>query len=236
MSEELYELYDAGLDTHPYRIAMETYRKVWGLAAQEGFDTSGHGPLLVPGRALLLREQQNMMARHKQNPKTTPTLAKIKTTGILDAPTRAVLIPPVPWGVKVGQTGLSQVGVHEEPWGSNTGPMIREYQAAAGNAFYEPWCACFVSWALKENGYTGRVSARAWDWADIGTLISSGHANIDKAQEGDIVPFNIGDGHVGIYLSHTSSMVKTVDGNTSDQVAVRERPLSIIRAITRHGR
>lgn len=216
------------MDTHPYRLAMLAYQREWGLAAEKGFDTAPEGPLGIPGRNLLRREQANMVARHKKSPGDTPELAKVKVSGILDAPTRAVLVPPITFGQSVANRGLSQVGVHEVPWGSNTGPQVSVYQSVC-DAYHEPWCACFVSWCLVEEGYRGKVSARAWDWADIGTPV-----DLADAQVGDIVPFNIGDGHVGIYLSHTATDVKTVDGNTSDQVAVRERPISIIRAITRH--
>lgn len=221
MTDQTVEVFTT-LDTHPYRLAMESYRREWGLEKEKGFETAPHGPLKGPGHRLLMREQTNMVAR-----KILP--AKY-VDGILNEPTRKILIPPITFGEAVAHTALSQVGVHEVPWGSNTGPEVRIYQSITGG-YYEPWCASFVSWALAENGYKGRVSARAWDWEDIGTKVS-----LASAKVGDIVPFNIGDGHVGIYLSHTSTMVKTVDGNTSDQVAVRERPLSVIRAITRHGR
>lgn len=210
------------LDTHPYRLAIVTYLKEHGLPAEKGLETEPHGLLGKPARAALLRVGNNMVARK--------VLDQKYNDGTLNTHMQAALIPPLSFGDQVVKWALGEVGVHEQPWGSNNGPRVRWYQSFTG-AYGVAWCASFVSAALVENGYKGRVSALAWDWAKIGTLVS-----LENAKPGDIVPFNIGDGHVGIYLSHANGMVKTVDGNTSDQVAVREREVSIIRAITRHGK
>lgn len=215
------------MDTHPYRLAMLAYQREWGLAKEPGFETAPHGVLGKPARRLLVRIGENMVARKLLDAKYVD--------GTLNTHIQHVLIPPITFGQAVAHRLLSQVGVHEVPWGANTGPQVRVYQSVTGG-YFEPWCASFRSWGLVEEGYTGRVSARAWDFDDIGQRISDLWHNINAAKVGDAVTFNIGDGHIGTYLSHTSSMVKTVDGNTSDQVAVRERPLSEIRTITRQGK
>jgi hypothetical protein len=225
----------APIDTHPYRLEMNTFAKIHGLKAQKGFDTSLHGPLAKPGRAFLLRIQKQMIALFKTDKKKWAAYAKVKPTSTLDAPTRAALLPPITFGEQVAHKLLSQVGVHEVPWGSNSGAQVRVYESPTGG-YGEPWCASFRSWGLQQCGYTGTVSARAWAFDDIGVRISNGTDHIANAQVGDAVTFNIGDGHIGTYLSHTATSVKTVDGNTSDEVAVRERPLSVIRFITRQGK
>lgn len=225
----------APLDTHLYRLEMVTYAHIHGLPVQKGFDTTPHVPLGKPGHAFLLRIQKHMMALYKSDPKKWPQYAKIKASGTLDAPVRMALLPPISFGEQVAHKALSQLNVHEVPWGSNSGAQVRVYQAVTGG-FGEPWCASFRSWALVECGYKGRVSARAWDFDDIGTRISTGSKNIGAAQVGDAVTYNFGAGHIGTYLSHTSSMVKTVDGNTSDEVAIREYPFSDIQTITRQGK
>lgn len=217
-------LFDASINTHPYRLAMEAYRIEYHLANEHGWTTAGTGPLGIPGRNLLRRIGNNMVARKVLNTKYND--------GTLNTHMQAALIPPLTFGEKVAQHALSQQGVHEVPWGSNNGPQVRVYEATTGG-YGEPWCASFRSWACRQAGYKGEVSATAWAWDNIGTRISTGHTSIGSAQEGDAVTFQIGTGHIGTYLSHDSSGVKTVDGNTSDEVAVRVRSLSLIRAITR---
>jgi hypothetical protein len=41
----------------------------------------------------------------------------------------------------------SQVGVSEQPPGSNDGPQIAEYRTATAGSGVGPWCAYFTSWA-----------------------------------------------------------------------------------------
>lgn len=223
------------LDTHPYRNEMVVYAHVHGLAVEKGFDVNQHGPLLKPGRAFLLRIQKHMMALYKKDKVKWAAYKKVKATGVLDAATRPALLPPVSFGTEVANWCLHEVGVHEVPWGSNSGARVHYYQTSTGD-YNDAWCASFRSKALQECGYKGKVSARAWDFDNIGVRISNGSAGISQAQVGDAVTFDIGDGHIGTYLGHDASYVKTVDGNTGDQVAVRERPLTLIRTITRQGK
>lgn len=212
------------LDTAPYRSAMERYRREHGLAPEKGFTIQVHGPLLLPGRRLLLRVQKHMVALKKNGKRVYP---KVKVTGLLDKPTRTALVPPISFGEKVAATALSQQGVHETPWGSNDGHQVRVYQSTTG-AYRAPWCASFVSWCKRMNGYDGPVSASAYAWGAIGTRVE-----LKNAKPGDAVVFAIGQGHIGIYLSHDSNSVRTCDGNTSNQVAIRDRSIHQIHSITR---
>jgi len=45
-----------------------------------------------------------------------------------------------------------EVGVREEPEGSNDGIRVREYLRSAEIKTPEPWCACFVNWGCKKLG------------------------------------------------------------------------------------
>ena len=212
------------LDTHPYRVRMRTYQIEHGLAPERGFDVTRHGPLLGPGRRLLWRITGHMAAS-KRYPKVT------KRTSLLTDAVRDALIPPLTFGQKVARTQLAEVGVHEIPWGSNRGARVEVYQHVTGTVGLA-WCAAFRSWACRENGYRGKVSARAYDWLDIGTRIPTA-----QAAEGDAVIFKIGDGHIGTVLEvdHHAGTVKSVDGNTSDEVAVRVRPLAVVAGFTRQA-
>lgn len=56
-------------------------------------------------------------------------------------------------GDAVVKVALAEVGVTEVPMGSNTGPRVRQYQAATdlGGTGW-PWCSAFVEWCWKRVG------------------------------------------------------------------------------------
>lgn len=210
--------------TKKWRRAMSAYQHTHGLAPEKGFTVNTNKPLGKPARRLLKRIQNNLVARK--------LLGEKYANGYLNKPTRKILIPPVAAlsvGDRAVRYALSQTGVHESPWGSNSGFDVRRYQSSTG-AYHAPWCASFCWYCWQRVGYKGSVSAGAWNSTDtIGTPV----AKYTEAKPGDLVSFNIGDGHVGLFLSHSDTMVKTVDGNTNNEVAVRERPIEVIHAITR---
>ncbi len=56
-------------------------------------------------------------------------------------------------GLAALQVAESQVGVTEQPPGSNDGPQIAEYRTATQGAYAgAPWCAYFVSWCASQAG------------------------------------------------------------------------------------
>lgn len=100
------------LDTHPFRVWMLQYAAFHGLAFEEGFDPSGHGPLLAVGQRFLKRIQTHMIATnvhaHAQH-KPVP-YPGVKVTGILDEPTREALTPDRP----SFETAFKQVAVQDD--------------------------------------------------------------------------------------------------------------------------
>lgn len=209
------------LNTRKYRRAMEAYRKDWGLKGEPGFTVETWKPLGKPARNLLRRVQENLHARE--------LLDEQYIDGTLNSKTQALLIPPLTMADKAVAYAMSQQGVHESPWGTNRGRDVHRYQSSTG-AYSAPWCASFYWYCWQKGGYTGRTSAGAWNTTDtIGARVGG----IAHARPGDAVSFNVGDGHVGMYLSHNRSHVRTIDGNTSDQVAIRERPNATIHSICR---
>lgn len=210
------------LNTRKFRRSMEAYRRNWGLEKEPGFTVETGKPLGKPGRALLLRIQKNLHARK--------VLALKYVDGTLNSKTQALLIPPLSKADKAVAYSLSQQGVHESPWGSNRGEDVHRYQSSTG-AYNAAWCASFFWYAWQKAGYRGPTSAGAWYSTDhIGV-----RQTIHTALPGDGVSFNIGDGHIGMFLSvnWNTQMVKTNDGNTNNQVAVRERPIHSIHSISR---
>jgi cell wall-associated NlpC family hydrolase len=126
-------------------------------------------------------------------------------------------------GLRALAVARGEIGVREQPPGSNDGPRLATYRSAvAGSYAGAPWCAYFVSWAAAQagapigDGGTGLGSvAQIHDWAQrTGRLVS-------QPQAGDLILF--GTAHVGIVESvNPDGSLTTVEGNSSDQVARRQ--------------
>lgn len=205
-------------NTHKWRRAMEGYRRDQGLGKEEGFTVETAKPLGKPARRLLRRIQKNMLARK---------LIKLEDVdGTLNEHTQNILLPPLTMGDKAIAYAMTQIGVHESPWGSNSGADVTRYQTSTG-AYHTFWCASFVWYCWQKAGYKGPTSAGAWYTTDhIGLKVL-----LKAAKPGDPVSFNIGDGHVGLYTHHDSQYVYTIDGNTDNQVANRKRSINLIHSI-----
>jgi hypothetical protein len=113
-----------------------------------------------------------------------------------------------------------EIGVTEQPPGSNESPRIREYRTASGSPPPGPWCAYFVSWAARQAGMPlgpngqgfGSVDA-LWSWAQGAGRTSQ------QPRPGDLV---VWDEHIGIVESVLpNGQIQTIEGNTSDSVARR---------------
>src|SRR4051812_44176606 len=127
----------------------------------------------------------------------------------------------------------SQVGVSEQPPGSNDGPQIAEYRTATAGSGVGPWCAYFTSWAAAQAGVPvgdngqgfGRVDD-VYAWAQkTGKAIPNGPGV--TPQPGDLI---VWDEHIGV-VDHVDAdgTINTVEGNSSDRVSQRaykpgERP------------
>lgn len=207
--------------TKKWRRAMESYRAKHELGKEKGFAIETDKRLGKPARHLLKRLQDHMVAQNNLLPK--------HADGTLNTATQEVLIPRKYEGYAVVRYGLTQVGQHEEPWGSNDGPVVHIYESSTG-AYGKAWCASFFWYCWKKAGYKGTTSAGAWNTTDnFGIQI----ADLAHARVGDGVSLNLGEGHIGIYLSHDDINVKLLSGNTGDAVGINEYPISSIHSICR---
>jgi len=119
------------------------------------------------------------------------------------------------------QAARGEIGVTEQPPGSNNSPRIADYRkATAGAPGPGPWCAYFVSWAAKQAGTPigpngsgfGSVDA-VWSWAQGAgrTVPASG-----QPKPGDLI---VWDEHIGIVEQVLpNGQIKTIEGNSSDRV------------------
>ncbi len=145
-------------------------------------------------------------------------------------------INPLLMGGSVGQRivmlAQGEVGVREEPHGSNDGPRIREYRTATAGAEHTPgpWCAYFVSWLAREAGAPIGENGQGTGW--VPTIEAWGRqagrflAPSTQPAPGDIIIFDRnGNGtsdHTGIveYVG-TDGTIHTIEGNVSSQDVAR---------------
>jgi hypothetical protein len=135
----------------------------------------------------------------------------------------------------VGQTGSvgqrmialaqKEIGVTEQPPGSNDSPRIADYRKATAGSGIGPWCSYFTSWLAKSAGAPlgeqgqgfGSVDA-VYAWAQrTGRATNNGPGVTPKA--GDLIVF---DEHIGLVESvDGDGTVHTIEGNSSNQVIRR---------------
>lgn len=143
-------------------------------------------------------------------------------------------------GIYALKTALTQVGVKEDPAGSNWGPLVKIYLASVGWYKPAPWCMAFVHWCFKVNGRDlggGASVGYFFEWAKAKGLV------VTRPFKGDVVIYNFDDNdwpdHAGIAYKIISvpglrkyGIAKVVEGNTSEnsdsnggQVQLRTRSL-----------
>jgi len=123
----------------------------------------------------------------------------------------------------------SQVGVTEQPPGSNDSPAIATYRTAtAGAAAGEPWCAYFASWVARQAGEPLGAQGQGfgavhdiWSWAQqTGRAVTNGPGVVP--QPGDLIVF--GDQHVGIVDQVLpNGDIETIEGNYNSSVSTVTR-------------
>jgi hypothetical protein len=146
-------------------------------------------------------------------------LAATAQTQALTGPTAGT-----PAGQAIVNLVRGEVGVAEQPPGSNDAPRIAQYRQATAGSGVGPWCAYFTSWAAREAGVPlgdngqgfGRVDD-VYAWAQrAGKAIPAGSGT---PQPGDLI---VWDEHIGVVESVLpDGRVQTIEGNSSDQVSRR---------------
>jgi peptidoglycan hydrolase-like protein with peptidoglycan-binding domain len=127
-----------------------------------------------------------------------------------------------------------EVGVMEEPPGSNRGPKVNQYLASAGlNALDGnfAWCAAFVYWCFSQASTALAVpnpAVRTAGALDVWNLAGpKGFRRITGAEASDrpslvnpgaifVISTGGGHGHVGFVESLTGIVLTTIEGNTND--------------------
>lgn len=131
----------------------------------------------------------------------------------------------------------SQIGVHEDPWGSNRGPIQRiiprggvdyyqEHDFLTGHGY--PWCVDLglTAWAVAGRPLPYKT-AGAYDmlrWARANGWVRPSKDCVP----GDLMVWHIGAGHLSILETQLGDRVTTIDGNHNNQVSRVTRSRSLL--------
>ncbi|MCI8474452.1 MAG: CHAP domain-containing protein [Oscillospiraceae bacterium] len=141
----------------------------------------------------------------------------------------------------------SQIGVKEEPRGSNRVKYNTAYYGTEVQGSAYPWCCAFQWWLFRQAG-AGRLFYDGGRTAHCETLYrfyQKRGQEVDKGElrPGDLVFFNFSGGtrmeHIGICEGVEPGYVVTIDGNTGDDernggvVARKRRSLRYVKGAAR---
>jgi hypothetical protein len=150
----------------------------------------------------------------------------VQSTSSLAAPAAASLLGAGTAGQRALAAAQAEVGVAEQPPGSNDGPRIAEYRTATAGSGVGPWCAYFTSWAAAQAGAPlgevgqgfGSVEA-VYAWAQrTGRAMPAGPGVVPSP--GDLIVW--GGRHIGIVESvDPDGSIHTIEGNSSNAVSRR---------------
>jgi hypothetical protein len=167
-----------------------------------------------------------------QTPAPTTTSASASSfASKLQSASAASLTPAAPAssaGQAIVNLVRNEIGVAEQPPGSNDAPRIAQFRQATAGSGVGPWCAYFTSWAAREAGVPlgdngqgfGRVDD-VYAWAQkSGKAIPNGEGV--RPEPGDLI---VWDEHIGVVESVAADgTIKTIEGNSSDKVSERTYP------------
>jgi hypothetical protein len=150
----------------------------------------------------------------------------VQSTSSLAAPAAAPMLGAGTAGQRALAAAQAEVGVAEQPPGSNDGPRIAEYRTATAGSGVGPWCAYFTSWAAAQAGAPlgevgqgfGSVEA-VYAWAQrTGRAMPAGPGVVPSP--GDLIVW--GGRHIGIVESvDPDGSIHTIEGNSSNAVSRR---------------
>jgi hypothetical protein len=144
---------------------------------------------------------------------------------------------------KVIALASTQIGVTEEPKGSNAGPMVEVYLHSVGLGKGYAWCMAFVYWCVDHAAVqTGSSNPLKKTAGVIDQYNSRKALATSTPAPGDIfiMDFGKGVGHTGFVESVSGNIIHTIEGNTNDdgsregyEVCRRQRQITTIKSFIR---
>jgi uncharacterized protein (TIGR02594 family) len=120
-----------------------------------------------------------------------------------------------------GELGVQEIA------GPGSNPRIVEYlrsttlDAHTASLDETPWCSAFVNWCVERAEFAGTDSAAARSWLAWGKAARS-------PSIGCVVVLRrlVNSGHVGFFVSATTTTIRLLGGNQGDRVSERDFPRS----------
>lgn len=204
-------------------------------AVQQRLNDMGFGPLKVDGEfgkvtESVVKDFQSLTRDANQIPlKIDGELGAISWSALF-AVNVGVPDPEIPvpeWILRAVALAKSQVGVREDPPGSNRGKQVEQYLRRAGCNPGDPWCASFVYWCFDEAAKTTgrsnplpRTGSCMTHWFQTrGRKITARQArrNPSLIRPGTlfIMDHGSGRGHTGIVTLSGDGYISTIEGNSN---------------------
>ncbi|MDA0173877.1 CHAP domain-containing protein, partial [Solirubrobacter taibaiensis] len=178
-----------------------------------------------------LSEAKGLLSSRAAAPQPVAAAAAVVDAGVVPAPAGGGL-GGAALGVAKGELGVREVG-------TNAGPKVDEYLAAAKVPSGNPWCASFITWSLEKVGH----KMPGGGWAAVQTWVRNAEqgknglqiVSAADARPGDIVAYDWGgqndfgaDGHIG-FLDSTvqDGKFKALEGNNADAVSSVDRNTNV---------
>lgn len=121
---------------------------------------------------------------------------------------------------------LSQLGVEEQPRGSNSGPQINQYLRSVGLGAGFSWCMSFVYWCAQQ---AAERQGKANPLYKTGGVLDQWYkskqlrvAGLPKSGDIFIMDFGSGLGHTGIVKNVGPTRIDTIEGNATLLTGSRE--------------
>jgi hypothetical protein len=131
-------------------------------------------------------------------------------------------------GVAALEVAITQLGVSEEPKGSNKGPVVNEYLRSVGLKPGYPWCQSFVYWCFGQAAPMGGMVnpvprtggvRDAWNKVPAAGKVDKLHvqSHPERVLPGAqfFLGFSNGNGHTGIVERVEFPFYYTIEGNSN---------------------
>ena len=206
-------------------------------AVQAALNERGCGPVLIDG---IFGPATESAVRKFQGRFFDLTGAPLVVDGHVGPVTWAALfgpssLPSMAEGGALARAALraaeTQVGVSEEPPGSNGGEAVERFLKSVGLAPGHPWCASFVYWCVEQAAEkTGQSNClprtggvmEMWRRSQKAGLpcvtAAEAHAQPGLVTSGMVfvMDFGQGHGHTGFVKGLAGGRLSTIEGNSSD--------------------
>jgi hypothetical protein len=139
--------------------------------------------------------------------------------------------PPTPLAAAVLGVAGKEVGVMEDPVGSNSGPRVNQYLASVGDSGGLAWCAAFVYWCFQQAASAVNVANPAtrtagaidvWDEAGkrgirrVGAAEAANRHGLVQPGMVFVISTGGGHGHVGLVEKVEGVVLTTIEGNSNN--------------------